>query len=358
MHEEFHRMDLHVFNPEHDIALAHNRRHLTMPHAAQELRMNLGWIPALWASDGDAVLVDDIAFAIKASSGFVKGKDVLFVTWSDLPKLQVDHVCPWGWDVTIRTSLAEHGLSESVLPTDDDLDFVRRLSSRITTIPALHAIRDGMEEQTCGEARYHTSLKEVLETMVDWRRVVLKAPWSSSGRGVRYVDGEMNPSVSGWVQRVIQMQGGVMVEPYYNKVKDLAMEFFMHENGEVEYAGLSLFETVNHTYTGNLLTSEEEKMSIIGRWIPLALIETVKERICACFPVWAEHRYSGPFGVDMMVVSRHDQQGFLLHPCVEINVRRTMGHVALSLEGSKDKRQRLMCIEHKVNYYINVTTGG
>lgn len=351
-------MDLHVFNPEHDIALAFNRRHLTMPHAAQELRMNLGWIPALWAADGDAVLVDDIAFALKASLGFLKGKDVLFVTWNDLRNLQVDRVYPWGWDITIRTALAEYGLPETILPTDDDLPFVRQLSSRVTTIPALESIRDGIEDHTCGEARYHTSLKEVLETIADWRSVVLKAPWSSSGRGIRYVDREMNPSVMGWVQRVIQMQGGVMVEPYYNKVRDFAMEFFMHENGEVEYNGLSLFETVNHTYTGNLLASEEEKRAIMDKWIPVALLDAVKERICACLPVLSDHRYTGPFGVDMMVVARHDQQGFLLHPCVEINVRRTMGHVALTLKPSNDQGQRLMCIEHKVNYCLKISTGG
>ena len=41
--------------------------------------------------------------------------------------------------------------------------------------------------------------------------------------------------------------------------------------------------------------------------------------------------YVGPFGVDMMIVRRQESGGFLLDPCVEINLRRTMGHVALSL---------------------------
>jgi hypothetical protein len=53
--------------------------------------------------------------------------------------------------------------------------------------------------------------------------------------------------------------------------------------------------------------------------------------------------YEGPFGIDMMVVANPDatsekslaadieERQFLLHPCVEINLRRTMGHVALAL---------------------------
>ena len=356
MHEEFHRMDLHVFNPEHDIALAHNRRHLTMPHAAQELRMNLGWIPALWASDGDAVLVDDIAFAIRASSGFVKGKDVLFVTWNDLPELPIDHVNPWGWDITLRTALAEHGVTAHLLPTEDKLSAVRKLSSRLSTIPTLSFLRAGLQDQTCGKARYHESLDALSDTLAEWQRVVFKSPWSSSGRGIRYVDGEMNPSVKGWVQRVIQQQGGVMVEPYYNKVRDFGMEFFMHENGEVEYAGLSLFHTVNNVYTGNLLAPEEEKRMILDKWIPTSLTDMIRDRICTYIPTMLHPHYAGPLGIDMMVVSRHDQQGFLLHPCVEINLRRTMGHVALALTPPEGQSQQLMSIEHKGNYFLKITT--
>lgn len=48
--------------------------------------------------------------------------------------------------------------------------------------------------------------------------------------------------------------------------------------------------------------------------------------------LWASGgAYTGPFGIDMMVVEGNAGKGFLLHPCVEINLRRTMGHVALSL---------------------------
>lgn len=37
--------------------------------------------------------------------------------------------------------------------------------------------------------------------------------------------------------------------------------------------------------------------------------------------------YAGPLGIDMMVVRQDDT--LLLHPCVEMNLRATMGHVAL-----------------------------
>ena len=52
-------MTLHIFNPEHDIALAANLANFTAPHAGRQLRHDLGFIPALWAEEGDSVLVDN-----------------------------------------------------------------------------------------------------------------------------------------------------------------------------------------------------------------------------------------------------------------------------------------------------------
>ena len=56
-------MTLHIFNPEHDIALAANLANFTSPKAGRELRRDLGFLPLLWAKEGDSVLVDDIEIA-------------------------------------------------------------------------------------------------------------------------------------------------------------------------------------------------------------------------------------------------------------------------------------------------------
>ena len=41
-------MKLHIFNPEHDLALAANLKQFTAPHAGRQLRSDLAFIPALW----------------------------------------------------------------------------------------------------------------------------------------------------------------------------------------------------------------------------------------------------------------------------------------------------------------------
>ena len=59
-------MILHIFNPEHDLALASNLANFTAPHAGRQLRSDLGFLPALWAEEGDYVFVENVDQARKA----------------------------------------------------------------------------------------------------------------------------------------------------------------------------------------------------------------------------------------------------------------------------------------------------
>jgi len=65
-------MTLHVFNPEHDIALAYNNKHFTAPHAGRQLRHDLDYLPALWAAEGDLVWVENVASAKAHAHRFMR----------------------------------------------------------------------------------------------------------------------------------------------------------------------------------------------------------------------------------------------------------------------------------------------
>ena len=185
--------------------------------------------------------------------------------------------------------------------------------------------------------------------------LVLKAPWSSSGRGLRFVHEtvEGNPHVQGWLRNLLDAQGSVMAEPYYNKVKDFGMEFGVLADGSVRYLGLSLFHTANGAYTGNILATETAKRDMIRRYVPGGLLEEVQTEVCCQLASVFKGLYAGPFGIDMMIVRSGDaaREDFLLHPCVEINLRRTMGHVALALTPLDDEVKRVMRIEYADNNY-------
>jgi hypothetical protein len=349
-------MNLHIFNPEHDIALASNLSNFTAPHAGRQLRHDLGFLPEVWAEEGDCILVDDVELAQyegkkflqamarqlgrstrRPSCQFVPSKPSAFIQ-------QTTSAMPWGWDRALKARLKRIGINEELLPSDQRLDDIRNLSHRRTSATLLPQLQtDG----TIGEAFECTTPDEVEALQNRYGRVIMKAPWSSSGRGLRFLDTQHTPlqMQAGWLKNLLAAQGSVMVEPYYNKVKDFGMEFTCTAEGEIRYEGLSLFHTANGAYIGNILATEVAKQEIISHYVSVDLLDSTKEKICHLLSPILAGRYEGPFGVDMMITEGG------LHPCVEINLRRTMGHVALSLSPQDDDILRVMRIEYSGNKY-------
>ena len=346
-------MTLFVFNPEHDLALASGLSNFTAPHAGRRLRADLGYLPALWAGEDDCVLVEHVDQARRAYGRLrarVGGSPCRFVDKSQLPHLPIDRVSPWGWDLALRAALIRYGVPAEACPSESDIASIRDLSHRRLAAEVLSSlVPHSCVPSVASVLRPSASFleKSVEATSVDiveayllhHPRLVLKAPWSSSGRGVRFIDGELSDYHRGWLRNIIAQQGSVMVEPLYPKVKDFGMEFEALPDGTIRYLGLSLFDTRNGAYTGNIIASEEDKLDMINRYVPVSSIVDVREKlISALSDVFTSHAssqsshpYTGPFGVDMMILSRPDGQGFSIHPCVEINLRRTMGHVAIDM---------------------------
>ena len=362
-------MTIHIFNPEHDIALASNLSNFTSPHAGRQLRHDLGFLPALWAAPGDVILVDDVqssAAAFRRTMQMAKRrfgsvfklntkcfplKNTLFFTGKQSASLaEVTCVDPWGWNKALCANLKRIGIAESLLPSESLLDTIRQLSHRRTSARLLPLLR---QPETVGESYECQSSAEVERYLLEYGRLVLKAPWSSSGRGLRFLDTERNTlaSQAGWLKNVLERQGSVMAEPFYNKVKDFGMEFTALSDGSIRYDGLSLFHTTNGAYTGNILATELVKRSLISRYLSTDMLDNVQSEICRCLPALLNNQYTGPLGIDMMIVTKANGNGFLLHPCVEINLRRTMGHVALTLTPDDDDLMSVMRISYAAGTY-------
>ena len=347
-------MKLLVFNPEHDLALAANLSNFTAPHAGRQLRADLGFIPAIWAAANDFVLVENVEDAERRFLRLTRRPFGRFIAKELLCKLQFSAVDVWGWDLAIRAYLLRWGVDAAVMPTVTQIDAIRQLSHRCYAMQLLERLQ---MPGTIGRSCETDQMEMIADRLQSGEHLVVKAPWSSSGRGVRFMEGDMNIYDKGWVRHVIEKQGSVMVEPYYNKVKDFGMEFVSDGKGLVSYVGLSLFQTSNGAYTGNILASEDEKEHMISRYISVDLLKAIRQKICTMMGLLLKGRYAGAFGIDMMVVRRDDGDGFLLHPCVEINLRRTMGHVAISLTEHCSGLPKLMRIEYNSNVYkIRITS--
>jgi hypothetical protein len=359
-------MTLHIFNPEHDIALASGLENFTAPHAGRQLRHDLGWLPAIWAGKGDMVLVDNteqaakglqrlsraLATSLRRSGNLVSREQVSFVTHVN-GRTDISAVDPWGWDAALSSRLRRSGIDGILLPTDTQLNDIKALSHRRMSAHLLTLIQQAVNDASLiGKAHECLTVTDVARRLAEWGKIVVKAPWSSSGRGIRFIEGTLAGSVEGWLRNILQRQGSVMAEPYFNnKVRDFAMEFMSDGKGRVSYEGLSLFHTRNGAYTGNLLATEQQKEEIINRYVPVPLLERVQETICELSAPILADKYKGPFGIDMMACANQ-----ALHPCVEINLRRTMGHAALSLTrlinpNEDNEVVRVMRIVYEGNHY-------
>ena len=185
-------MTLHIFNPEHDIALAADELHFTAPHAARELRTDLGFLPALWADDGDLILVEKVSAAVNSVRHLkCHTADVLFVTPADLSVVSFSDITidPWGWDRVLKAQLRTINPElERLTPSDEQLTQMRRLSNRRWAGEQLLPQLVGIDDRLIGTSEYITDIQTVEMQARQLRRSVFKAPWSSSGRGLRYVD--------------------------------------------------------------------------------------------------------------------------------------------------------------------------
>ncbi len=362
-------MRLHIFNPEHELAQAANLRNFTPPHAGRQLRSDLAFIPALWADEGDLVLVDDIDDARDKARHLSQdlADKVEFVTRLQLEHLlkaeYVDAVHPWGWNLAVKGELERIGFPELALPTDDNINKVRTISGRQWA--ALH-LQQGV---SCAQ-----TVEEAKRLVIQRGKAVIKAPWSSSGRGVRYVAaadlqmGTPHTSFENWVGNIIKQQGCVTIEPYYNKVKDFGMEFEMRD-GKMQYCGLSLFDTIKNAYSGNVLAPEDEKIKAMESYVSEEELRSVSEQVTSIIEKNLKDIYSGPLGIDMMIAADNEtaasqglpltSRGYRLVTCIELNLRRTMGHVALALtqhlansnQDFKSKRGGVMRVEYDGNKY-------
>ncbi len=331
-------MALHWFNPENDLALACFSPHFIPPASARMMADELSALPVWWTSAGDTVAVASVSEA-RLLAGQAGGlcPEVEWVGRKDLPACS--EVQPWGWSPLVVNRLLAGGVAAECLPDEAFLLRYRDWSGRRHAVDMLdYLVRRDSEtarrwpEHLCGEACYCTSEQEVVRWVNLYPRTILKAPWSGSGKGLRLGYGRYESPLSGWCRRLLREQGGVVVEPLYDKVADFAMEFYVEGERGVRYVALSEFlTTARGTYAGNRVASEEAKMSRLTAVVPEALLECIKQSIICYLTRLFGGGYHGCLGIDMMLCRTGAGDRICVHPCVEINLRRTMGHVAASL---------------------------
>lgn len=339
---------LYYFNPDHDLALANGSAHFQAPESATSFAEDLSLLPCWFAEEVASEVLSDQEFSDDLN---VLGLDVATIPLFSKDKIEEFKVEPWGWNLAVRKFFLSNGVSEKLLPTSERIDEYKRLAHRRLTIEAMDYLR--------GQSIYPDSLPfsaVELTTMSDvnafaskYPKVVFKAPWSGSGKGVFWSSGQLTPSLSGWCKRVIEKQGSVMGEVAYNRVQDFAMEFKVGR-GDVSFAGYSLFFTEGSgIYRGNYLWSNEDIEAELIKYVSLDYLSWIRDELINFLREKVAKIYTGFVGVDMFVYSetrdvRHEMRDtrcetrdarcetrdieYRINPVVEFNLRMTMGMVA------------------------------
>ena len=317
-------MKTHIFNPWNDLALANSTATFTPPLSSLKLADAGQCLPIWYGDKGD--------FFIGAANR--KWLDEIFSTFDisvipalgHIPELEI---VPWGWSAFTYRHLINLGCKESQLPDLTKIEGFRTLSGRchssillndfINKFPTLCANRNG--EKTPFIA---FDTQTAMEHIRDIGVAIIKLPWSGAGRGQQISNRTTLSELETRITGMIKHQGAVEITPFYNKILDFAM--LWEQPGK--FAGYSLFDCDSHGgWKGNILMSDFEiERKILETYQNNINFEEIKEYLGRLIELQSEKfDYHGPVGVDFIVARQND--GNFIVP-VEINWRRTMGHVS------------------------------
>jgi hypothetical protein len=301
---------------------------------------DLAFLPLWYAGEGDYVFIEgeeplplsDWLPTGLSPSALLLTRKKMALEASLLPHLEA---APWG---VSRQSI--HLFSELKRMYELDLsipvwrDEYACLTSRLTAACCLVEIQRLLPDIAFPPAPVFFSQLGEIETYLHrhFGSFVLKAPYSSSGRGLIWLN-ENGPGESerNRIKGILRKQGAISLEHRLNKVADFALEFCSDGNGNLSYEGLSVFATNKRgVYQGNRLQLQSALREQLLKYISEEELLCVQEATTQVLRRIYANSYAGYMGVDMLIYQRADGT-YGINPCVEINLRYTMGILAIRL---------------------------
>lgn len=250
----------------------------------------------------------------------------------DLVERRIGGMRPWAWQQKSSDVLQPYAKSMSKQATQK----WRASSESIWMSKELGYKLENILDESIGS--WCTTIEEV-ESYVAGSTgdVLLKAAYSNAGRGhCRLLDGKWTESAKGWLKRVLNEHGGLLAEPWLDRVLDFSAQYEIKPGGEIKFVGMTrVLNDDLGRFKGSLVLPKwaqglDEDLSEflfrdakVNQFYKHTLPEALKE-------LMAGNDYVGALGVDSMV-HKADDGSFVFRPVVEVNVRNTMGRVAVEL---------------------------
>ena len=200
---------MYIFNPEHDLCIANGDIHFVPPESALAFGRECADITKFMYGL-DSLADQDSSAGTAIATG------------------AISKIVPWGWNSVLCNRLRKQGVPEELLPSAEQLAHIVELSHRRVAHRALEYVANSGRKNVAPEAEScqdgtvalveHTyrieaqSLQEAEEFLATHNNIVLKAPLSGSGKGIRFVSGALSHSDAGWCSNLIAKHGYVCVE--------------------------------------------------------------------------------------------------------------------------------------------------
>lgn len=335
-----------IYNPTCEIAIANGTVSYMPNKTLSRFEKDLDVLPMHFANEKDVVLVNQLPdqefIMLMQEAGISLPEFKQFessIQDKDFVKSAKESLEPWGWSPRIH-HIFKH-LKDSCQqkfknrPNAEWQANHKDLYSRKKALEVLNFFLDHTNNSFYIEkkqiAKICTSVSEIEELINQWKQIVIKAPWSSSGRGLQVLrQSHLNDSIIQWINGTLGIQGYVMVEPLLDKKHDFSLQYHIDAKSDVNYIGNGFFATnSNGQYDGNILGGMPTEMKeFLSDDKMQKLSEDLKEALIAC---GVAQNHSGYLGIDCMLY--RDQNGEMkLQPCLEINLRYNMGILALKLD--------------------------
>lgn len=297
--------------------------------AAAQLRFAGSLLPIWFAADGDSIITEAQSIPAAVSLAESLDKQLRFITPAQLRGLS-EPFAPWGWSRSLVTRLNHCGYRGNTY-TAEQLSLLRHYSSR----SHCSVINASLPAGESTDARTFTDPAKAMEYIAELgSHAVVKLPWSSSGRGILATDSASDPTIV-WrmVAGSVKRQGCVTIERKLNKVLDCAALFTSQADGKLHFEGFSVFHNSRFAnYAGNIIAPQNHLRGLIEKYVGAEYLHAAIVRMQSLIEdIYKEvlEFYRGWIGVDMLVHSING--GHALATCIEVNLRSTMGMVAMKL---------------------------
>lgn len=340
--------DVYYFNPTCEFAIANGSPNWQPNKLLQKMEDDLSTLPYLLSKENDFVIVHRLPSqnfieslqqaGILLPDFVLKNDAVNNIQFINLPK---EKLKPWGWSPAVHKLLAplkdacsDEFKKSAVFNWKPEH---REIASRKFAVEILSQLLLETKSEFLLPEEFLpeicTSQHDFEQAIQHWREVMFKAPWSSSGRGLQPIT-KTPVHIKVWekIMAIIKEQTYAIAEPFLKKVFDFSFQFELRQ-GKVDFLGISNFSTNKKgQYEGNFLngiplgTDERifEIMDFAVAEILNPLIKILENSKLAIY-------YEGFFGVDTLIYSDRNNK-LRINPCLEINVRNTMGLLSLRLQ--------------------------